>query len=83
MRNSENKPYLVRLDARSRITLREAGYSFYRAKNYNNGCIFLTPCVVAPPENLSRKMLNMIEKRIESIPIRELKLPLNLEKFIH
>lgn len=72
MRNFANKPYLVHVDDRSRIILRNAGYSYYRVKHYHNGCFLATPCVIKSIRNVSTQMMNRVGKKIESLPNHKL-----------
>lgn len=70
--------YLARLDGRGRITLKEAGYSFYNVKNYRNGCISLKPVVLHAPHDLSTREINQISEEIAAVPVKPNSVPINI-----
>ena len=56
------KEYNAHIDAKKRITLRGSEAEYYPVKLLNDGRIMLEPRVLVPPETVSKKTLEMLDK---------------------
>lgn len=73
--------YTAHLDSKKRLTLRGAKYSYYRVKEYDNGCILLEPRELVTPVEVSAKTLNMMDKAIRNLKVEKVSEPLDLSEY--
>ena len=73
--------YTAHLDARHRLTLRGAKYSYYQIKVYENGCIVLEPRELVVPKEISKKTLAMMDKSIHKYRTGNVSAPIDLTGF--
>lgn len=73
--------YTAHLDAKHRLTLRGARYSYYQVKEYENGCIILEPRELARPKEISKKTLAMMDESIRNYRKGEVSNPIDLTGF--
>lgn len=73
--------YTAHLDAKHRLTLRGARYSYYQVKEYENGCIVLEPRELVIPEKISKKSLAMMDKSIRNYKAGKVSAPIDLTEF--
>ena len=60
------KNYMAHLDAKKRLTLRGAKYSYYKVKEYDNGCIMLEPRELTVPAEISARTLKAMDLAMEN-----------------
>ena len=70
--------YTAHLDSKRRLTLRGARYSYYRVKEYENGCILLEPRELACPKEISKRTLAMMDESIRNYRLGEVSVPIDL-----
>jgi hypothetical protein len=56
------REYEVTLDARNRLTVREAGYRHYHVKVFDDGTVVLQPRVLVSPTMLTAETLKKVEE---------------------
>jgi hypothetical protein len=54
--------YDVAADAKKRISLRSAKTKYFHVKELSNGCFYLEPRVLVPPQAVSARSLEMLDK---------------------
>ena len=59
--------YNSKIDAKKRLTIRNAKYEYYNVKEYENGVILLEPRELVKPEEISEKTLKMMDESIKNI----------------
>lgn len=70
--------YTAHLDAKRRLTLRGAKYTYYHVKEYPNGCIILEPRELVRPSEISAKTLAMMDEAISNFKAGKVSAPLDL-----
>ncbi len=55
------REYDAKLDARKRLTIRDAGYEHYRVREFDDGTVVLQPRVLVSPNALTAKTLRDAE----------------------
>ena len=55
------REYDAKLDARKRLTLRDAGYDHYHVRELEDGTVVLQPRVLVSPNDLTAKTLRASE----------------------
>lgn len=70
--------YTAHLDAKRRLTLRGAKYTYYHVKEYPNGCIILEPRELVRPAEISAKTLAMMDEAISNFKAGKVSAPLDL-----
>lgn len=73
--------YTAHLDAKHRLTLRGAKFSYYQVREYENGCILLEPRELAVPKEISKKTLEMMDQSIRNYKAGEVSEPIDLSEF--
>ena len=75
------KNYTTHVDAKKRITLRGAKFSYYNVKEYGNGCMLLEPMELVAPLEISENTLRAMDKAIENFKMGVVSEPINLSEF--
>lgn len=73
--------YVAHLDAKKRLTIRGAKYSYYQVKEYDNGCILLEPRELIKPKRISAKTLKMMDDSIQNFRQGKVSAPIDLSEF--
>ena len=73
--------YMAHLDAKTRLTIRGAKYSYYQVKEYDNGCILLEPRELIKPKRISAKTLKMMDDSIKNFRQCKVSAPIDLSEF--
>lgn len=56
------REYDAKLDARKRLTIRDAGYEHYHVRELDDGTVVLQPRVLVPPNALTAEVLRDVEE---------------------
>ena len=75
------RDYTAHIDSKKRITIRDALYSFYNVKEYNNGCVLLEPRELTKPNSISAKTLKQMDKAIENFNLGNVSEEIDLSDF--
>jgi hypothetical protein len=59
--------YDVAADAKKRISLRSAKTKYFHVKALSNGCFYLEPRVLVPPQAISARSLKMLDKSVANL----------------
>ena len=73
--------YDVAADAKRRITLRGAKTKYFHVKALSNGCFYLEPRVLVPPQAVSARTLKMLEKSAANLKKGLASAPIDLAAF--
>ena len=73
--------YQDHLDAKKRLTLRGAKYDYYEVQEYDNGIILLEPRELVRPEEISKRMLQMMDESIRNLNAGKVSAPIDLSGF--
>lgn len=73
--------YTAHLDAKHRLTLRGAKFSYYQVREYENGCILLEPRELAVPKEISKKTLAMMDQAMHNYKMGDVSEPIDLSEF--
>jgi hypothetical protein len=65
------KEYDLKTDSKRRVTLRSSEYTYYRAREFDDGRILLEPRELRPPESLSRMTLGHMDEAIRRMDAGE------------
>ena len=76
------KEFDTRLDSKKRITLRGAEAEYYAVRMYDDGKVLLEPRVLVPPEAVSKKTLQMMDKAVENIRNGKVSQPIDLDSIL-
>jgi len=75
------KQYTTSLDTKKRITIREAAFSLYNVKVYNDGKVVLNPRVLIDPNTVSKRTFKMIESSMKNLKEGKVSSPIKLDEF--
>lgn len=75
------KDYMVHIDSKKRVTLRNAAYQYYHVKEYQNGCIILEPRILSTPETISAKTLSDMDQAVANFKLGEASPAIDLSDF--
>ena len=75
------KEYDAHLDAKKRLTLREAGFDYYHVSVFSDGRMILEPRVLAAPFRISANTLNMMDQAVQNIQEGKVSPALDLTEF--
>ena len=75
------KQYDAKVDAKRRITLRNALFEYYRVLEYNNGKIVLEPRELVAPFSVSENTLYMMDQAVENLNEGKVSEPVDLSEF--
>ena len=81
MKSKVVKQYTANLDAKGRITIREAAFSLYNVKVYNDGKVVLNPRVLIDPNSISKNTFKMIESSMKNFKEGKVSEPIKLDEF--
>jgi len=74
--------YDVAADAKKRISLRHAKTKYFNIKAFSNGCYFLEPRVLVPPQALPARVRKMLDQSVASLKQRLASPPVDLTPFL-
>ncbi len=74
--------YDVAADAKRRISLRHAKAKYFRVMSLSNGSYLLEPRVLVPPQAVSRRTLEMLDKAAANLKKGLASPPIDLTKFL-
>ena len=75
------KEYDAHLDAKKRLTLREAGFDYYHVSVFSDGRMILEPRVLVAPFRISANTLNMMDQAVQNIQEGKVSPALDLTEF--
>lgn len=75
------RTYDAKVDAKRRITLRNARFEYYNVKEYQDGSILLEPREYAAPFSVSANTLAMMDSAIKGLKQGEASDPVDLSGF--
>ncbi len=75
------REYDAKLDAKKRITLRNAGFDYYHVQEMENGIIVLEPRELTVPFSVSKNTLSMMDKAVENMKSGIVSEPIDLSAF--
>ena len=75
------REYDAKLDAKKRLTLREAGYEYYHVSVLPDQRIVLEPRVLATPFEVSTNTLKMMDSSVDNMKKGKVSPALNLSEF--
>jgi hypothetical protein len=73
--------YDVAADAKKRISLRSARTKYFHVKALSNGCFYLEPRVLVPPQAISARSLKMLDKSAANLKKGLASVPIDLSVF--
>ena len=73
--------YDVAADAKRRISLRRTKTKYFHVKALSNGCFYLEPRVLVPPQAVSARTLKMLEKSAANLKKGLASAPIDLAAF--
>ena len=74
--------YDVAADAKKRISLRKAQAKYFHVQALSNGCFYLEPRVLVPPQALSARSLKMLDKSVANLKKGLASAPIDLAAFV-
>lgn len=75
------KEYDARLDAKKRLTLRNALFEYYHVSEKEDGTIVLEPRVLTVPFSVSENTLNMMDEAVQNLNNGQVSAPVDLSSF--
>ena len=75
------REYDGRLDAKRRLTLRNAAFEYYHVSEYTDGRIILEPRVLTEPFQVSENTLAMMDEAVKNMKAGKTSQPLDLSEF--
>jgi hypothetical protein len=76
------REYGVRLDGKSRITLRGARYEYYNVKELANGCYVLEPRELMPQGGISADTLKDMDTAVANLTAGKVSVPIDLSDLL-
>ena len=76
------KEYNAHIDTKKRITLRGTEAEYYSVKMFNDGRIMLEPRLLVPPEAVSKRLLDMLDKSAVNLKNGKVSNPIDLDKYL-
>ena len=73
--------YDAKVDAKKRITIRNANYSYYHVREMESGVILLEPRELRAPFQISANTLAMMDKSIQNFKAGNVSAPIDLSDF--
>lgn len=80
METAENT-YIAALDAKKRVTIRNAKYKYYLVRVFKNGMIALVPQKMVPAARISKKTLEMMDESMANMKKGKISPALDLKEF--
>ena len=74
--------YDVAADAKRRISLRKTKTKYFHVKALSNGCFYLEPRVLVPPQAISARSLRMLDKSVANLKKGLSSAPIDLAAFV-
>ena len=74
--------YDVVADAKKRISLRRASTKYFHVQALSNGCFYLEPRVLVPPQAISARSLKMLDKSVANLKKGLASAPIDLAAFV-
>lgn len=75
------RTYDAKVDAKRRITLRNARFEYYNVREYQDGSILLEPRELAVPFSVSEKTLAMMDVSMKNLQSGVVSEPVDLSDF--
>ena len=76
------KQYDAHLDMKKRVTLRGAEAEYYAVQMFDDGHILLEPRLLVPPEAVSRKGLQMLDRAATNFKNGKVSQPIDLDRYL-
>ena len=73
--------YDAKVDAKKRITIRNANYNYYHVREMESGVILLEPRELRVPFQISANTLAMMDKSIQNFKAGNVSSPIDLSDF--
>lgn len=73
--------YDAKVDAKKRITIRNANYNYYHVREMESGVILLEPRELRAPFQISANTLAMMDKSIQNFKAGNVSAPIDLSDF--
>ena len=73
--------YDAKVDAKKRITIRNANYNYYHVREMESGVILLEPRELRVPFQISANTLAMMDKSIQNFKAGNVSAPIDLSDF--
>ena len=74
--------YDAHLDMKKRVTLRGAEAEYYAVRMFDDGHILLEPRLLVPPEAVSRKTLQMLDRAAKNFKKGKVSQPIDLDRYL-
>jgi len=74
------KEYETHLDAKNRLTIRDAKSEYFAVKTFSDGRVLLEPRVLVPPQAVSRRTLQMRDKSAKNFKRGRVSAPIDLDR---
>ena len=75
------KAYDAKMDAKKRITLRNALFEYYHVEEYDDGRIILEPRELVAPFSVSERSLQMMDAAAANMKAGKVSKPVDLSSF--
>ncbi len=75
------KEYDAHLDAKKRLTLREANFDYYHVSVFDDGRMILEPRVLTAPFRVSANTLNMMDQSVQNMQEGKVSPAVDLSEF--
>ena len=79
--NTAVREYDAKVDAKKRITIRNASFEYYHVIEMEDGFILLEPRELTPPVQISTNTLRMMDKSIQNFKQGIVSVPIDLSDF--
>jgi hypothetical protein len=76
------KEYDAHLDAKKRVTLRDAQTEYYAVKVFSDGRVMMEPRVLVSPEHVSKRSLKMLEASAKNFKAGKVSEPIDLDAYL-
>ena len=76
------KEYDAHLDTKRRITLRGVRDEYYAVRMFEDGHILLEPRVLVPPDAVSKRTLEMLDRAAANFKKGKVSDPIDLDKYL-
>lgn len=76
------KEYDAHLDAKKRITLRDAQTDYYAVKVFSDGRVVMEPRVLVSPEHVSKRSLKMLQTSAKNFKEGKASDPIDLDAYL-
>ncbi len=76
------KEYDAHLDMKKRVTLRGAEAEYYAVRMFDDGHILLEPRLLVPPEAVSRRSLQMLDRAAKNFKKGKVSQPIDLDRYL-